>query len=47
MDLEDALLVSVLRRSLTMAKMDVRRLRRKNAKALWLAIELSKREASK
>lgn len=32
---------------LTTAEMDVRRLRRKNAKALWLAIEQPEREAAK
>ena len=47
MDPEAMLLVSVLRRSLMTAETDARRLRRKNAKALRLAIELSKREANK
>ena len=42
---EDALIASVLRRSLTTVEMDAQRLRRKNAKTLWLAIELSEREA--
>ena len=46
-DLEAVFLVSVLRHSLTTAETDTQRLCRKNAKALRLAIELSKREATK
>ena len=46
-DPEVALLASVIRRSLTTAETDARRLRRKNANTLRLAIELSKREATK
>ena len=47
MDPEAMLLVSVLRRSLMTAETDARRLRRKNAKPLWLTIKLSKLEANK
>ncbi|KAE8779032.1 hypothetical protein D1007_47986 [Hordeum vulgare] len=46
-DPEDALLAGVLRRLLRTTETDARRLRRKNAKALRLAIQLSEREAAK
>ncbi|KAE8818215.1 hypothetical protein D1007_04093 [Hordeum vulgare] len=46
-DYEDALLAGVLRRSLTTTESDARRLRRKNADTLQLAIQLSEREAAK
>ena len=45
-DPKEAPLRKVMQRSLTTAETDVRRLRRKNAKALRIAIEQSEREAS-
>ncbi|KAE8816585.1 hypothetical protein D1007_05925 [Hordeum vulgare] len=46
-DPENALLAGVLRRSLTTTESDARRLRRKNADVLRLAIQLSERGATK
>ncbi|KAE8806502.1 hypothetical protein D1007_17312 [Hordeum vulgare] len=46
-DPKDAHLTSVLRRSLTTAETDVRRLLHKNAKALRLVMEVSEREVNK
>lgn len=43
-DADEKLLTYILHRWLTMAEMDVRRLRRKNVKALRLSIEQSERE---
>ena len=45
-DPESALLVSVLRRSLTPAGTDERRLHHKNTRALWLAIKQSECEVT-
>jgi hypothetical protein len=45
-DPEDTLIASVVRRSLTTAESDAKRLWWKNVKAVRLAIELSEREAS-
>lgn len=44
-DPEDQVLMTVLRRSLTSADTDVRWFHCKNAKALWLTIDQSEREA--
>lgn len=46
MDPEDALLASVLRRFLTLAETNARRLHHRNAKALRLTIVQSERQAT-